>query len=149
MNYYPKKLWVFYLVMVGISLTLACGDDDSSGPTLLEERLEALAGNWVLGTVNNDGQDVTGQFSGFTLTLTSSESFTTTNGGNAWPASGTFQLSSTNLNELTRDDGVRVTITTINETNLSLTFQITEVGGTAAGSNGITGTFIFNLNKTS
>lgn len=147
MNYYPKKLLVIYLAMVGIGLTLACGGDDS--PTPEELRQQELTATWALGTVVNDGQDVTSQFNGFTLTITSEQTYSTNNGGNAWPAAGSFQLVSSNLEEFTRDDGVRVTITTISETNLSLTFQITEVGGSAFGSNGITGTFIFNLNKTS
>ena len=147
MIYYPKKSLVCLLAILGISLALACGGDDSPSPEAL--RQQELTATWSVASVINDGQDVSSQFTGFSLTITSEQTYSTVNGGNPWPAQGTFELVANNLDEFIRDDGVRVVITSIDETTLSLTFQITDVGGRAFGSNGITGTFTFNLNKTS
>ena len=148
MRFYPKKRLILYFFATCLCMVLACGGGDD-GPSAEELRLQELTATWSVNSVINDGQNVTSQFNGFTLTVTSQQTYTTTNGGNAWPAQGTFELVNNNLDVFTRDDNVNISITSISETNLTLTFQITEVRGTASGTEGITGSFTFDLNKTS
>ena len=73
-----KKL--FYLLSFVVFLStlamIGCSSDDDSGPTIEEQQINALAGTWTTGGVssnvsqgNNDGP---GDWSGFTMTFTSS-----------------------------------------------------------------------------
>lgn len=144
-NQYRQRLLVAGLALFFI-LTSSCGGDD--GPSPEEQRLRELTASWAVASVTNDGNDVTSQFSGFILTVSGSQTYSTINGGNPWPAQGTFTLVDNNLDAFLRDDNVQVNIVSIDQTNLALTFQITTVRGTAQGVNGITGSFTFNLNKT-
>lgn len=136
------------LIWVALALFTAsgCGGDD--GPTPEQLRLNELTASWTLSSVINDGTDVSSQFGGFVLVVSGNQTYSTTNGGNAWPAQGTFQLLNDNLDAFLRDDNVQVNINAISEITLVLSFQITSVGGAANGVAGITGSFTFNLNKT-
>ncbi len=129
--------------MLAVVISLSCGGDD--GPSPLDQRLEELTATWSLNSVTNDNLDVTSQFTGFTLTVTGNQTYSTTNGGNAWPASGTFEVLQQNLDILRRDDNVEVNIVSITDTALVLSFNVNSVRGSA---HGITGSFVFNLNKT-
>ena len=146
MRYNPIKRGTLLFGMVFIFLMSACGGDD--GPTPEELRLQELTATWTLDSVVNDGQDVSNQFNGFSLTVTSQQTYTTTNGGNAWPAQGTFSLVTNNLDEFTRDDDINVSIVSIDESSLTLSFQVTGIRTSVSGTEGITGSFTFNLNKT-
>ncbi len=141
-NYLTQKTRQLCLLMI-IALACSCGGDD--GPTPLEERLRALTARWSVNSVSNDNTDVTSQFAGFTLTVSGDKTYSTTNGGNPWPASGTFDIASENLDLFMRDDNVEIRIVSITETELSLSFNMSSVRGTASG---ITGSFTFNLTKT-
>ena len=147
MRFFPKRHLILYLAMCCLCTALACGGGDD-GPSLEELRIQELTASWAVNTVINDNQNVTDQFSGFTLTVTSELTFSTTNGGNAWPAQGTFEFPTDDLDFILRDDNINMSIGSISETTLSLIFQINDVRGTASGTEGITGQFIFNLNKT-
>jgi hypothetical protein len=125
-----------------ISLTLGCKKDD---PDPQEEQVKALAGTWTVSSVSNDGADVTQQYQQFTLTLNLDRTYSTTNGGNPWPANGTFDFPDEIITDrVIRDDNVAVNINEVNATSLILSFNISSVGGGAAG---ITGSFTFSLTK--
>lgn len=135
-------VWMAFLLFTANG----CGGDDSLSPE--ELRLQELTATWAVASVVNDGSDVTNQFTGFTLVVSTNETYSTTNGGNPWPAQGTFSLVTNNLDAFLRDDNVQINIASISETTLSLTFQMSSVRGTANGVDGITGSFTFNLTKT-
>lgn len=124
-------------------LLSGCKKDD---PDPQEEQIKALAGTWTLSGVTNDGTDVTVQYQQFTLTLTTDKTYSTTNGGNPWPARGTFDFPDDTITDrVNRDDNVVVTIAEVTASSLVLRFNINSVGaGTAAG---ITGSFTFSLTK--
>ncbi|GAB5526055.1 MAG: hypothetical protein Roseis2KO_39270 [Roseivirga sp.] len=141
-NYLTQKTSQLCFLVI-IALACSCGGDD--GPTPLEERLRDLTATWSVSSVSNDNTDVTSQFSGFNLTVSGDKTYSTTNGGNPWPASGTFDIASENLDLFRRDDNVDISIVNITETQLTLSFNMSSVRGTASG---ITGSFTFNLTKT-
>ncbi len=124
-------------------LASGCKKDD---PDPQEEQIKALAGTWNLSSVINDGTDVSTQYQQFTLTLTTDKTYSTTNGGNPWPASGTFDFPNAIVTDrVTRDDNVDITIAEVTTSLLVLSFNINSVGsGSAAG---ITGSFTFTLTK--
>lgn len=138
---------LFVWVALVLFTASGCGGDDSLSPE--ELRLQELTATWSVSSVVNDGGDVTDQFTGFILVVSSNQTYSTTNGGNPWPAQGTFSLVTNNLDAFLRDDNVQVSIASISETTLSLTFQMSSVRGTANGVDGITGSFTFSLTKTS
>ena len=119
-----------------------CGSND---PNPQELRLNELSATWEVTRVTNDGTDVTNQYTGFTLTASVDKTYNTTNGGNPWPAAGTFDfLNDTDVDRLRRSDGTTIIITEVTTTNLTLSLQVNSVRGTAAG---ITGDFTFSLLK--
>jgi len=121
----------------------ACGGGDDPSPQ--ELRLNELSATWAVQQVTNDGNNVTSQFTGFTLTARVDKTYNTSNGGNPWPASGTFDfLSDTNIDQLNRSDGTTITINEVTATTLALSLQVNSLRGTAAG---ITGNFTFSLVK--
>lgn len=136
-----QGLTLFFIVaLFGYS---GCKNDDQ-GVNPLDTRLQQLKGTWTLGTVQNDGNDVTDEFSGFQLVLNSEKVFSTQNGGNAWPSSGTYDLVDGNIDRMLRNDGVEVTIDSISTDAMVLSFTQSSTGGRTAG---ITGSFIFSLIK--
>lgn len=142
----PYFLILYALSIVVLShILVSCKKDD---PNPEEEKLKELAASWRVDSVINDGQDVTSQYTGFVLSVEGTKTYSTVNGGNPWPAQGTFDFVNGNLDQIRRDDAVNVTITNLTPTQLSLTFNITTVRGTANGTEGITGAFAFNLTKT-
>lgn len=142
----PSQLIFYALSIIFLSpLIFSCKKND---PNPEEEKLKELAASWTLETVVNDGQDVTSQYTGFILSVEGTKTYSTINGGNPWPAQGTFDFVNQNFDLFRRDDGINVTIANLTPTDLSLTFNITTVRGTANGSEGITGAFTFNLTKT-
>lgn len=133
----------FFACIITALLYSGCKKDN---PNPQEEQIKAMAGTWSLSSVTNDGSDVTTQYQQFTLTLTTDKTYSTTNGGNPWPAAGTFDFpNETVTDRVTRDDNVVITITEVTTSRLVLNFSINSVGsGSAAG---ITGSFTFTLTK--
>lgn len=134
------------LCCIGLINYLSGCKSDDDGPSAESIRLQELSATWGLGSVTNDGNDVTNQFIDFSLTI-DQFSFTTQNGGNAWPANGTFTyvLVENDIKILERSDGVDVFLDQISNDDLRLSFQITTLPG--GRQEGITGQFIFSLTK--
>ena len=140
-----KPIFLLTAVILLCAFFGSCGGND--GPSPEEARLQELTATWQLGSVVNDNQDVTNQFTGFSLTVTANKTFSTLQGGNPWPAQGTFDFVNGNVSRLLRDDGVTIEVTNITEERLVLSFDMNTVRGGAHGSEGITGNFIFDLTK--
>ncbi|OEK01276.1 hypothetical protein BFP97_07010 [Roseivirga sp. 4D4] len=141
---YSKKR-ILYASIALFCLVLGCKDDD---PSPSEQRLIDLTATWNVSSVINDGTNVSDQFTGFSLTVSGDKTYATVNGGNPWPASGTFDLNPDDLDTFIRDDNVEVSIVEITATALSLSFQMSNVRSVRSGTSGITGSFTFNLTKT-
>ena len=145
MNNHPQKVKVLAAVVClfgAFHFMAGCKSDD--GPNPEQVRLQELSQTWVLGTVTNDGNDVTSQFTGFSLTV-DQFSFTTQNGGNAWPGSGTYSFVENDLDRILRSDGVEMSVTGISSDDLTLSFQISTVSGGRIS--GVNGSFVFSLKR--
>ena len=131
-----------FVVLLIVTTLAGCKKDE--GVDLQEQRIDELSATWQVNNVINDATDVTDQFTGFTLTI-EALTFTTQNGGNAWPSSGNYSFASGTVDKIIRNDGVEVAIDEITDTSLVLSFQVSSLpGGRAAG---ITGNFTFSLTK--
>lgn len=140
-NYSLLKLLIGIAMLTG--LLSSCHDD----PSPEEEQLKRLTATWMVNTVSNDNTDVTSQFDSFTLTVSGDRTYSTTNGGNPWPASGTFTLTGQDFDSFRRDDGVIINLVEITDSKLILSFQMNSVRSIRSGVDGITGDFTFNLTK--
>ncbi len=137
------RLSVSLAVLLGAMTYLAsCSKDD--GPNAQTIQLQKLSTTWKVAQVTNDNQDVTSEYTGFTLTI-DELSYTTQNGGNPWPASGTYDFRENDLNTLVRSDATEITIDEITEDMLVLSFNFNTLSG--GRESGVTGDFTFSLTK--
>lgn len=106
-------------------------------PSAQELALEALAHSWSVsnGSVIRDGLDVSANYVGLQLTF-SDGSYNTSNAGELFAASGTWEWVGESTTQLTMDDGKTVTIGSVSGTTLVISFDHTGTGGTAFGVSG-------------
>lgn len=139
-----RQLLAVMLVVVFTTLFFSsCKKGDDPDPAA--EKFKQLSGVWRLGTVTNDGLDVTTQYDGFTLTINANKTFSTTNGNNPWPASGTLEFTSADLDHWLRSDGAEITIQ--NATASTLVLSMTQSSIANGRISGVTGQFVFSLIK--
>lgn len=130
-----------------IILATACSQDDD--PAAQQLAFEKLSGSWDLsqgGSVIIDGQDASLNFAGFTLSFTDG-SYATTNGGDLFRATGTWQWADEEAQTLMIDDGKVITIVSLTETAFVFTFTSNGSGGVANQGEGIAGNYTFTVNK--
>jgi len=148
-----KNLIYILISLVSISL-MNCGKDDEGtvdNDTLVKQE---LAGQWTPTYVSLDGNDITADFTGFTITIDPSLSYSANSSEldrqpNPWPSSGIFTLmtpvENTALAELTRNDGLVVEVN-ISGDIIELSFSFDD---SHAGSNGrtvaTTGEWVFRM----
>lgn len=132
------------LFVCGLLFVQSCGKKDPS-PT---EQASAIlnSGLWKMKTVLVDGVDQTNIYKGLTITFTSS-AYTTTNGGQVWPASGTWIFSDNTGKAITRSDGLPVTLPSADNNTLvlKLTWSKTTFGPGRASS--LKGDNVFTFGK--
>ncbi len=141
-----KTLTVTILSMAMIVMVLfiqSCKTDD---PTIAEvDRVATLlkANSWKMQSVIVDGTDKTTVYAGLTLGFTAT-SYTSSNGGLVWPASGTWTFADDTGKVINRNDGVIITVEEISTTKLSLklNWAKTTLGGRITGVAG-NHTFVF------
>ena len=126
------RKYTFFVSLIALTVLFTfsnCDKNKGNEKTEAEKQLDLLAGTWNISTATLDGTDVLTDYSGMTLTLTTSKGYSTSGGDFApiWPSSGTFDFKSSggteDLNTLVRDDGVEISISSISESNLSLAFD--------------------------
>jgi hypothetical protein len=140
----PRQLLAVTLVVVFTTLSFSgCKKSDDPDPAV--EKFKQLSGVWRLGTITNDGLDVTTQFDGFTLTINTDRTFSTTGGNNPWPASGTLEFTNAGLDQWLRSDGVEIAIQ--NATESTLVLSMTQNSIANGRISGVTGQFVFSLIK--
>ena len=145
----------FLFVLLSVFFLWGCGgngDGDSDEtpeeePTIQELAMPDLLAVWRIEPKNGvsvDGQDVTAEYAGFTLTMDQT-TYNTTNGANLFDAVGTWQWVASDT-DLIMDfsDGKRINIQTLTSSQLVLNFQFAGAGGARAG---IAGSYVLNLSK--
>jgi hypothetical protein len=101
-----------------------CGKDDPkpAGPTANEATEKLLtAKSWQISEVKVDGV-ISDLYPGLTIAF-GSKTFTATNGGPVWPASGTWNFVGESGTKLLRNDGLDITIENISSTQLIILFS--------------------------
>ena len=133
------------LALVGC-LLLNCSDDEPTEPTAQELAFEKLAGEWTFGTsgsITLDGQDVSLNYPGFSLSFADG-TYQTQNAGDLLSASGTWQWANEEAGLILLDSGEQVTIIELTETSFQFSFTSTGTGGEAAGT---AGSYVVTLEK--
>ena len=127
---------IFFTFSLGALMLISCGDDDDASvaddpteQTEEEKQLKSLSASvWTMSSITLDGADVTTNFSGLVLTINSDKTYSTNGSYDpVWPSSGSFTFGS-DINTLTRDDGVSMTIS-VSETSLTITLTYADSGG--------------------
>ncbi len=126
------------LAVIALTQLTSCKPDDTPSQTLQDLAFEKLAGAWTLGTagsINVDGQDISLNFPGFSLSFTDG-GYTTTNAGDLFRASGTWTWTDEQAGEVDLDDGKMLTIVNLTENIFNFTFDFAGTGGVANGIGG-------------
>lgn len=143
-----KHRYTLILLLVSsIIFTTACGGDDD--PTAQQLAFEKLSGSWDLtqgGSIVIDGQDASANFTGFAFSFTDG-SYATTNAGDMFRATGTWQWVDEEAQSLSVDDGKTITIMSLTETSFVFTFTSDGTGGTANHGEGIAGNYTITVNQ--
>jgi hypothetical protein len=119
-KYNMKDNRLAYLAIIIISLLIsACGGGDKESEKDRTNRL-LKSTTWNVSRVTIDGVDKTSDYTGMTLKI-SDGTYTSTNGGPVWPASGVWKLLDNTTAE--RDGSETVHIDALSETNLTLSLD--------------------------
>ena len=136
-----------FLFTLGILSAMSCGSEED--PSAQQLAFEKLAGSWDIsqgGSIVIDGQDATANFTGFAFSFTDG-GYTTTNAGDMFRASGTWEWVNEEAQELSIDDGKTITIITLTETLFVFSFTSDGNAGTANHGEGIAGNYTITVNK--
>ncbi|MGY6522596.1 MAG: hypothetical protein ACXIUD_12755 [Mongoliitalea sp.] len=139
-----SRLKHLMLVLILPFVFVACGDDDPvPQEPAPQDRVSSLltSSPWTLTGVTVDGLNRTSAYAGLTITFTRN-TFTTTNGRGIWPASGGWTFTNENATAFTRNDGVVVTIQTINENLMRLSMDVDENSFITERTNSLAGTHV-------
>ncbi len=108
-----------------------CKEDEDSPivDTLAEQRDEVIGrltgATWSVSSVKVDNFDQDDLFEGLTISFENG-AFTAQNGGEVWPATGTWEFVSEESTIIVRDDATVVNIVTLNASMLVLSLNWTE-----------------------
>lgn len=136
------KNYISILLIFIVVVLSSCNNDD--GPTEVQQAFEMLAGDWSLGTQGGivlDGEDVSLNFPGFTLSFADG-TYQTNNGGTLFRANGTWEWTGDTGRILTLDTGEEVNINALTLTDFQFSFF--HVGNTSSG---IQGNYVINVSK--
>ncbi|WP_268123305.1 hypothetical protein [Roseivirga pacifica] len=133
--------FIFLSLILVISAS-SCGGGGGDDPTEPEKTPQEIAqeifeGTWGIdggGSINLDGTDVSDKYTGFTMNINNG-SFTTTNAGELFPASGTWSWVGETDNQVTTGSGKQITLSTLSSSRLVFTFTKTS-SNAMAGANG-------------
>ncbi|MFW5700382.1 MAG: hypothetical protein ACOCWM_01725 [Cyclobacteriaceae bacterium] len=136
-------------ILLSLLITFShCGGGDEPEPdqkTDAEEQLERISGSYDLVSVSQDGTDVSGDYTGFTLTMSGNltankenvdGTYSSTNGGEVFPASGSWAFAPANVNsQIVLDNDLTVNYSFSGD-NLVLVYTFTAPGGRVKVLNG-------------
>lgn len=142
------KIIILSSIVASVTMLIACGGgDDPSPQQQMTNQLVNGGEAWSVsgGTVTVDGNDVTSDWSGFTITFT--EDTYTTNSSKAsevWPSSGTWDFANeTTTSDLQRGDGTSMDVSIDNNV---LTIRFDAPWGINGRRTSIGGGYVFVLN---
>ena len=152
-------MMVALLSVVGM-LSSCGGSEPNPEPTAGDLVLASLATSpWKVKSVTVDGVDKSSMFADLTITFTSNQSldgkpsafsgsFTATNGGVVWPATGTWTITDPTVgSSLSRSDGVTIQLSEASATSIkmSLAWSKNTFGAGRVGS--VKGQHVFTMGK--
>ncbi|MCA4898826.1 MAG: hypothetical protein ACK514_09950 [Bacteroidota bacterium] len=141
-----KNQILLVLAAIAVLFQISSCSSEKVDPTK-DNFLNNLSRSWTVNNVQLDSKDVTNAFPGMVISFTKDGNFTTTNPvGNLWPASGTFTLQAStiqNLFDLTRNDGALVTLTQISSS--ALQFKMTFATAPGGRVSSVAGNYTFNM----
>ncbi|HZY82626.1 MAG TPA: hypothetical protein VFE50_24030 [Cyclobacteriaceae bacterium] len=139
-----RLLTILTVIMIGLLLVLlqGCKEDtkeEPAPPVVIVEKLP-IEGTFTTDHVKLDGVDVTGAFKKMSITFTSEKTFNVVNPvAPIWPPNGSFSYEN---NEIRRNDGINVSVTSLNDSRMVLELFYTPQSGRATG---IKGKYVFEL----
>lgn len=116
------------VILLSVFIITSCGgggDDEPSAQELAEELLEA---SWDIsngGSITLDGSAVSDRYQGFSLVI-GDKTFTTTNAGDLFPASGTWEWVGDSDNRVITGNGKEITINELNNNTFAFSFLKTD-----------------------
>jgi hypothetical protein len=131
------------LVVAVISFS-ACGGHGGDEDNVTQKRL--TSGTWNVSRVTVDGIDKTSLFTGMKLTFTTT-GYTATNGEPVWPASGTWTFGDAEKKMVKRDDGVEVSIQSLDDNSLTLSLNWNKTTLGSGRNTSVGGVHVFELVK--
>ena len=144
-----RKPKVYVVSIIMFFSVLACGSVDPSADEAKVLAFENLSGNWTFGTdgsISVDGQDVSLNFEGLALSFTDG-GYGTTNAGQLFAASGTWEWGDSEARTVNLDDGKIITISTLTTTRFVFTFSVFADRPVVNSGNSIKGSYLISLNK--
>ena len=139
------------LLLATLPITQSCKDPGQGTPTAEEQQIEKLTKTWTVESVTFGGsEDRTTDWSGFTLTVTGNQGYSTTNAFSPgpWPASGTWSFATTggtaDINKVLRDDGLEIAIT-VSATSLTMTFTYDDTTHQGGRTEAVNGEYVFKM----
>jgi len=148
-----KRNYTSLVYTLGLSTLFICclsmsSCKKNSDETVQEKTLKMLTGTWHINTVTADGIDNSSLYTGLALTFASGAYTVVTSGQSpVWPASGTWSFTDNSATSFTRDDNVIVSITSLTNTNLTLTLQWAKTTYGGGRESSIAGVNIFQFSK--
>jgi hypothetical protein len=110
------------LSLLALCVVSSCKKEDPK-PSASELATSKLtAAEWSLNKLKVDDVDQTALFPNLSLSFTAT-SFITTNGEPVWPATGTWVFTNDKALEISRSDGLTVTLVELSDTKLVLALQ--------------------------
>ena len=141
-----KSIYTLTLIAVLALLSLGCEQkDDGTGPSIQDLAYEKLAGQWTLGqfgSIKVDGSNVSANYPGFALSFANG-TYTTTNAGDLFKASGTWQWAGESAEVVNLDDGKVVNINSL--TTSKFVFSFTKSDGPVRA--GLAGNYVITVEK--
>ena len=141
-----KSIYALTLIAVMALLSLGCKQkDDGTGPSIQDLAYEKLAGQWTLGefgSIKLEGADVSPNYPGFALSFADG-TYTTTNAGDLFKASGTWEWADQSAAVVNLDDGKVVNIQQL--TFSKFVFSFTKSDGPVRA--GMAGNYVIRVEK--
>ena len=140
-----RKIYTYALVAILAIVSLSCDPDDPVEPSIQDLTFEKLAGDWTLGqfgSIKVDGSDVSANYPGFALSFAEG-TYTTTNAGDLFRASGTWEWAGESAAAVNLDDGKVVSINSL--TTTKFVFSFTKQDGPVRA--GIAGNYVITVEK--
>jgi hypothetical protein len=118
-------------------------DPEPSEEEIVKEKL--TSGTWTLQSVTVDNVDQTAVYQGLTINFTET-TYTTTKGGQVWPASGTWSFIDDTAIAIKRDDGTEVKVEAT-DTSLKLTLTWSKTTLAPGRIESVKGLHVFTFKK--